>query len=211
VGSGPALPARLAVPAGFAFPADGPERILGVQAVVLAFALDATADELVAGVGTVCPAGDVAGNLARLWPLREHVLSVKRVQIRGPDAPDAPNRNPAVDGIAAGAAPLDPGCATTLAPGERSLAPILPAGAAGEPEVYTELDAAGLPIDTKLEEWVYSWFSSAGDLEDLHTRGAATERWTTAVPEGTRAQVAVVVRDLRGGAAWAVREVVFGP
>lgn len=98
VGGTPLPPARLAVPAGLTFPAAGAERILGVQAVVLAFALDATPDELVAGVGTACPAGDVAGNLAALWASREHVLSTKRVVIRGPDAPDAPNRDPGWEG-----------------------------------------------------------------------------------------------------------------
>jgi hypothetical protein len=209
-GGAPLPSARLTVPAAFAFPASGPERILGVQAVVLAFALDATPDELVAGVGTTCPAGDLAANLARLWPAREHVLSTKRVAIRGPEAPDAPNRNPGVDGILAGGVPLDPAGPTTLAPGVRPLSPVSPPGIDGEPEVYTELDAAGAPIQVKTEEWVYSWFSTAGELKDLHTHGTETDEWTASVAPGTRAKVAVVVRDLRGGTGWALREVAFG-
>src|SRR5512133_2336569 len=90
-------PPRLAVPPAFDFPEAvagapvPPERLLGVQAVVLAFAFDATPDELFAGVGTACPSGDVATNLASLWRTREHVLSTKRVAIRGPDSADAPN------------------------------------------------------------------------------------------------------------------------
>lgn len=201
------LPARLAVPSGFAFPASGPERVLGVQAVDLAFALDATPDELVAGLGTACPAADVAANLARLWGQREHVLATKRVVIRGPEAPAGEwNHNPAVAGILAGGAPLDPGAATIITPGETRLAPELPAGPAGEPEIYTSLDAAGAPIETAAEEWVYSWFTTAGDLEDLHTRGDATERWTSGEVRGP-VRLVVVARDLRGGTAWAVRDV----
>jgi hypothetical protein len=211
VGGAPLPPARLEVPAGFAFPAAGPERILGVQAVVLAFALDATPDELVAGSGTTCPAGDVAANLARLWPAREHVLATKRVVIRGPEAPDAPNRNPAVDGISTGGLPFDPTGPTTLAPGVRSLSPVAAPGPDGQPEVFHELDASGATIEVKAEEWTYSWFSTVGELKDLHTHGAETEEWTASVAPGTRAKVAVVVRDLRGGTGWAVREVVFGP
>src|SRR6266545_3181326 len=183
--------------------------LAGVQAVVLAFALEATPDELVAGVGTSCPAGDVAANLARLWPAREHVLSTKRVQIRGPDAPDEPNRNPKLDGIRAGSTDLlDPGIVTTLVSGEISLTAV----PVGEPELYTKLDAAGVPIESAREEWVYSWFSTAGELDALHTRGGEADAWTVAAgAPGTRAVVVAVVRDLRGGTAWAVRDVVVAP
>jgi hypothetical protein len=59
------------------------------------------------------------------------VLVQKRIVIRGPDSPDAPNQNPAVEGILAGATILDPAAPTTLPPGELQLAPILPAGPAG--------------------------------------------------------------------------------
>jgi len=207
-GAAALLPPRLAVPEGFAFPPAGPERVLGVQVVDLAFALDATPDELVAGIGTACPAGDVAANLARLWAEREHVLSTKRVLIGGPDAPTGQrNHNPAVTGIVAGGTPLDPADATTLLAGEAGLAPELPAGPAGEPEIYTKLDAAGAPIETGPEEWVYSWFATAGDLDELHTRSGESDRWSYSAVRGP-VRLGVVVRDLRGGTAWAVRDVV---
>ncbi len=210
-GGAAAYPPRLVVPPAFEFPEPTagapapPERILGVQAVVLAFAVDAAPDELVAGLGTACPSGDVASNLEALWRTREHVLSTKRVVIRGPDSPDAPNRNPAVEGIVAGTTILDPAAPTQVPLGELQLAPILPAGPAGEPEIYTSRDAAGSAIETAPEEWVYSWFATSGELEDLHTRGSETERWT--LGGAGAAQVVVVVRDLRGGTAWAVRDV----
>lgn len=212
IGGLPVLPPRLTAPAGLAgrLAAAGPERVFGVQAVVLSFALDATPDELVAGVGT-CPAADLGANLAALWDRREHVLSLKRVVIRGPDPVDAAaNRNPAVDGILAGATTLDPSVATTLAPGEYGLAPIRAAGPAGQPEVYTRVDAAGVPYETATEEWVYSWFATQGELKKLHTRSeSATDTWKFGARGPVR--VVVVVRDLRGGTAWAVRDVVFGP
>jgi hypothetical protein len=179
--------------------------------VVLAFAVDATPDELVAGVGTACPAGDVAGNLASVWAARQHVLSTKRVVIRGVEAPDAPNHNPSLAGISAGSVALDPDGATTLALGVLELAPVAAAGPAGAPELYTKRDATGVAIETAPEEWVYSWFSTGGELEELETRSGQLDRWT--VPAGARGpvQVAVVARDLRGGTAWSVREVVFAP
>jgi hypothetical protein len=224
--SGGPLPApQVTIPAGFTFAPAEPaqlgagdtvdawrrrvaeQRILGVQAVDLAFAIDALPDELVAGVGAACPAGDIADRLAALWAAREHVLTVKRVPIRGPDSPNPANRNPSVAEIVAGGTTLDPAAATTVAGGVIDLTPLLPAGAAGEPEVYVELDAAGVPIQTKTEEWVYSWFSTAGDLADLHTRSATkADAWT--VRSAGPARVAVVVRDLRGGTAWVVRDVV---
>lgn len=219
-----ALPApEIAVPSDFGsrFEAlrdvrpDAPELILGVQAVVLAFALDATPDELVAGVGTACPAGDVARNLAALWPSRDHVLATKRVLIRGPDAYDPdPNHNPAIEGIDAGGTRLDPDAPTTLAGGTIVLRPILAPDALHES--YTKLDAAGVPIEstTTTEEWVYSWFSTAGEIDELHTRGATADEcrdeWKVSGPAGS-AVVAAVVRDLRGGVAWTIREVTIAP
>jgi hypothetical protein len=225
---GTPLPAaRIAVPAGFTFspaaPADlaGAQltaweqrvkvaRILGVQAVDLSFAVDATPDELFSGLGaTGCVAGDLADRLAALWATREHVLSVKRVAIRGPESPNAANRNPSVGGIAAGAVTLDPAVATSLDAGKIELSPVLPAGAAGEPETYVDLDASGAYVETKTEEWVYSWFSTAGKLKDLHTRSTRVkpDEWTDW--DAGPAKVVVVVRDRRGGTSWAVRDVVI--
>lgn len=215
---GPALAAGLplptpqvAIPDGFAFPPAGPERILGVQAIDLAFALDATPDELVAGAGTTtCWIGEMAARFAELWSSREHVLSTKRIQIRGPAAPDPPNVNPAIAGIKARGAELDAEAATTLAGGTIALTPI--PDPLVLPQPYTKLDAAGAVIESTTEEWVYSWFSTAGDLDELHTHGTDPDEWTvSASAGGTPAIVAAVVRDLRGGEAWTVCRVVVAP
>jgi hypothetical protein len=199
------------VPPGYAFDAlapGAPERILGVEAIALAFALDATPEELGDGSPGGCPTASVARRLSELWGTREHVLSTKRVQIRGPEAPDAPNQNPAIDGIAADGTALASSAPAQLAAGTLQLTPVLPGDAAGTPEAYTKLDAAGAPIEAAVEEWVYSWFSTAGELHDLHTRGGAAEEWKVAAGGGrVRALVAAVVRDLRGGVAWTLREV----
>jgi len=207
----PELVVTSAVRARFeALPAGAADRILGVEAVVLAFALQATPDELLAGVGTTCPAGDVAANLARLWPVREHVLSTKRVQIRGIEARNPPNLNPDIGGIDADGTELDdPDVVATLAGGKIALRPI--AGTCA-PEPYAKLDAAGSVIENTTEEWVYSWFSTAGEIDELHTHGTDPDEWTvSASAGGTPAIVAAVVRDLRGGEAWTVRKVLVAP
>ncbi len=189
---------------------DAPELILGVQAVVLAFALDARPDELVAGTGTTCPIADMAARFADLWASRDHVLSTKRVQIRGPDAPDLPNDNPIINGIVAnGTILLDPG-PTTVAAGTIALTP-QPEDTDALRQTYTKLDAAGIPIESTREDWVYSWFSTAGEIDELHTRGATPDEWRVFGPGGSLAVVAAVVRDLRGGVAWKVREVTIAP
>jgi hypothetical protein len=209
---GAALPAPLLeLPQGYGFdalPPGAPGRILGVEAAVLAFAIDATAEELAGTADGACPLGAAAGRLAELWSARQHVLSVKRVQIRGPEAPDPRNRNPVVAGIAAGGTALEAGAPTAVADGTIALAPILPDGAAGLVDAYTELDTSGAPLRSELEEWAYSWFSTAGELDEDHTRGADADEWK--LRAGETALVAAVVRDLRGGVAWQVREVTAG-
>jgi hypothetical protein len=208
---GTALPhAELAAPAGYfdalaAADPGAPELILGVQAVILAFALDASPDELAQGAPTACPEGDVVAGLARLWPSREHVLATKRVTIRGPLAPDEQNENPIIEELVAGVTTLDPAAATTVAGGT---VPLRATSTDADHQLYTKLDAAGLPIETAREEWVYSWFSTAGELDELHTAEGESDEWIVGgTPDGARALVAAVVRDLRGGVGWAVREV----
>lgn len=193
-------------------PAGAPERTLGAQAQVVAFAIDATPAELAGPGGAACPATAILTNLASLWGAREHVLSVKRIPIHGPDNRDAPNRNPSVDGISIGGVTLDPAAATTLAAAaELEVAPVVPSGPAGQPEVFTKYDAAGVAVETLTEGWVYSWFATAGELKELHTRGAAdTDRWDLR-GVGGRVRVAVVVRDLRDGTSWALRDVIVAP
>lgn len=208
---GTALPSpEVAVPAGYGFdalPPGAPERILGVQAVVLAFALDATPDELTAGAGA-CPVADAAARIAALWAQREHVLATKRVWIRGPEAPDPPNQNPAVAGI--GDAAQNP-LRSNVSPGAVYLTPILPAGADLLHQAYTELDSTGTPIRSATEKWIYSWFSTAPELKDLHTGDGGVEEWDVASTGGSPAALAVVVRDLRGGVAWTSQDVTVGP
>jgi hypothetical protein len=214
---GTALPTpAVAVPADYGFdalPAGAPDRILGVQAVVLAFAIDARPEELADGTNASCPLASVAGRLAGLWAEREHVLAAKRVQIRGPEAPDPPNRNPVLNGIAADGSPIAEDAPPEIGPGRRLLTPLLPADADALRETYTKLDAAGQPLESAREDWVYSWFSTAGEMEDLHTRDPAAEEWTVgagdAAASGGRALVALVLRDLRGGVAWTLREVAL--
>lgn len=206
---------ELALPAGYGFgslPEGSPERILGLEAEVLAFALDATAAELGAAAGSGCALGDVAAEVVRLWPAREHVLSTKRVRVRGPEAIDPPNRNPALDGISADGVPLAAVAPpSSVATGKRQLRPVLPPDAPALQELYTRIDAAGAPIERKPEEWVYSWFATAGEIDDLHTREPSPDAWTIpSSASGGRALVAAVVRDLRGGTAWVVREVEVG-
>ncbi len=211
-------PPELVVPAAYGFgalPPGSPDRILGVQAQVLAFALDAVPEELVPDPAGSCAPAEAAGRLAQLWPQREHVLATKTVRIRGPEAPDAPNRNPAVDGIAAGGTPLAVGSPSTiLAPGVWPLRPVLPPDADALHEIFTRLDAAGAPVDRAPEEWVYSWFSTAGEIDKLHVREPTPDDWTVragdAAASRDRALVAVVVRDPRGGNAWALRQVALG-
>jgi hypothetical protein len=217
--AGIAVPARVA-PAFAALRArpasspKAPELALGVQAVVLAFAVDASPEALVAlGAGTTgCAEGDLAAGVALSWASREHVLSTKRVVIRGPDAPDDPNQNPAVDGIAVGATVLDPLAPTTVPGGTIPLATILPAGADTLHQQYTKLDADGDTIESTREDWVTSWFSTAGEIDELHTRGGEGDEWkVSGAAGGAPALVAAVVRDLRGGVAWTVRRVRVVP
>jgi hypothetical protein len=192
--------------------ASAPERILGIQAVVLAFAIDASPDELAQGAVTTCAEANLVAGLARLWPAREHVLATKRVTIRGPASRDPdPNLNPAVDELVAGATTLERDVVTVLdaGTGTLSLRPVFDDAAR---QTYTKRDAAGDEIATLREEWVYSWFSTAGELDELHTRGRESNTWTVSgTATGRRALVAAVVRDLRGGTEWAVRAVSVVP
>jgi hypothetical protein len=217
--AGATLPTpEVAIPSGYGFdalPPGAPERIIGIEAAVLAFALDATPDELAAGMDEACPLGSIGSRMSQLWAIREHVLATKRVQIRGPEAPDAPNQNPALDGIAAGGTALAAGMPTELPGGTIQLTPVLPGDADTLRETYTKLDAAGAPIETVREDWVYSWASTAGELDELHTRDPASDPWIVSVgdttADGGRALVAAVLRDRRGGTAWSLREVIILP
>jgi len=188
-------------------PPGNPERVLGVEVMDLALALAVDPADLGpdTAVASDCEAlGTVASRFAAGWDAGPHVLALKRLRVRGPDAPSAPNRNPPLDGIALDGALLPPPSASPylVAPGEeRALTPVLPGDEAALREAYLEVDGAGNVLGEKTEEWTYSWFAAGGELSDLHTRSATQPEVLTTPPSG-RAVVWLVVRDLRGGVAW---------
>jgi hypothetical protein len=227
--NGVPLPApSYAVPADLdlaSLPPGHPARAAGVQVTILSVLVAASPDELFGGD----PAG-VGGRLAALLEERENVVAVKRIVVRGPDAVDPPNVNPTVPGILAAGAPLpaDPAAAPTFAPkAEVRLLPrppAIPLDEHGEPDdeavyqVHTRLDRNGRPSGTMTEEWLYSWFATAGSLSHDRTRADDPCTWTAPdgskdepLPEGGRALVFLVVRDARGGIDWAVRELGVDP
>ena len=129
-----------------------------------------------------------------------------------------PNRNPEIAGIARGGEALasTPNAIAQFAPGER---PALTAVHTAEPsslfQAYSKYDAAGQRIESLQERWTYSWFTSAGSFEKAHTKAEEDEAvWAVpggasgeSLPESGKARLYAVVRDLRGGMAWVVREV----
>lgn len=237
LGGGPTtLPAPLyALPEGFTLdtlPAGAPARTLGVQAVVLAITVQASPQELVEGAdpADACAfSAKVGQNLAALMESREEITSVKRIQIRGPDAVDPLNVNPAIAGLTARGASLpmplpDPVPAeASFGVGEKAdLLPLLPVDGSGAPipeeqlyQPYTRYDENGKKLQEDEEAWLWSWYSTAGELEDERTRGPQVpEKWTAPdgskdypLPASNRVFVYSVVRDARGGIDWAVREV----
>jgi hypothetical protein len=210
-GSEVALPApAYELPGDFSFkdvPAGAPERILGLEVVDLALALDATPAEL---APTTAVAGDCEALVAFMerfaaeWEARPHVATVKRIRVRGPNARSAPNANPVLSGIALGgvALPAPDAAPAPVTPGtEADLLPILPGNPETLRETYFRLDAAGEIIEPKQEDWTFSWFSTTGELDRLHTNDATEgDRYTA--PATGDAVIWSVVRDLRGGVAW---------
>ncbi len=185
-----------------------PERALGAEVVDLALALDVAPAALAPELPVADACAALGAALARFqaeWPAREHVAAIKRIRVRGPEARSPPNQNPAISGIALGGATLPaPGAApaAVASSSEADLAPVFPGDPASLHESYVECDAEGRPIRTSTEEWVYSWFATAGEIEDLHTRdGGDAERFTA--PAAGRAVLYAIARDLRGGVAWA--------
>ena len=207
-------------------PAGAGARANGVVVVVVALTLDAPPEDLlVAGLADPCVAAQQL--LARLQQRSsEGLISIKRLTVRGPDATDEPNRNPAIPGITAnGTALPDPSLDYFAARSDVSLLPLLPVGADGEPlpperflQSYTKRDGSGLAIRIDTEQWVYSWYSTAGTLKELHTKKLdAAETWTAPgdaqhpIPTDGRLRLYAVVRDQRGGVAWTMRETRVAP
>lgn len=215
-----------------ALPPGHPARSRGTQAVVLGFAVVATPEELVEGVDAADPCRLAASLMSRflaLFDSRPSVLTYKRIQVRGPDHRDEPNVNPRIAGILAHGVPL-PAELETPVPEVASFRPdahvlLSPRPAAspldeeGRPipdaarQRYTRYRQDGSVIGEEVEEWRYSWFSTAGRFaEPQTTEGFA--RWTTPagekedpLPPGGRTFLYLVVRDGRGGTDWVQREV----
>jgi len=195
---------------------DDPIRVLGLEAVDLALALDAPPADLAptSAVADGCQALDaVAARFGELWNSRPHALALKRIRVRGPEAINLPNLNPAVAAIGLAGAPLPaPGAEPApVAPSARlDLLPLLPADADSLRQTFVEVDAAGLPVRERREEWTYAWFTSAGELDDQYTR-AGDEAATLIAPGSGTAVLWLVVRDLRGGVAFTAGAVRAGP
>ncbi|WP_242346044.1 hypothetical protein [Anaeromyxobacter terrae] len=219
-GSAVSLPrAAYALPADYtlsALPASSPERVLGLEVTDLALALDATPDELApaSAVGSDCELlGAVAARFEAEWSRRAHVAALKRIRVRGPAAPSAPNHNPVLsavglDGVAL-PAPGEPPAA--VAPSVKiQLLPLLPGSFEELRETYVECDAAGQPIATRQEDWTFSWFTTAGELEKLHTNQPAEAAELT-TPVAGAPTVWVVARDLIGGVAWRAGSLAVSP
>jgi hypothetical protein len=219
-GSTAALPrAAYALPADYtlsSLPPSSPERVLGVEVTDLALALDVTPEELApaSAVGSDCELlGAVAARFQAEWSRRAHVAALKRIRVRGPAAPSAPNHNPVLSAVALdGAALPAPGeaPATVASSAKVLLLPLLPASFEELRETYVESDAAGQPIATRQEDWAFSWFTTSGELEKLHTNHPSEAAELT-TPASGAPTVWVVVRDLAGGVAWRAGTLAVGP
>lgn len=192
-----------------ALPADAAQRTLGVEVVVLALALDAPASALAPAAASEDACAALAAFGARFgeaWDGTQHLATIKRLRVRGPDATDAPNVNPPVSGIA-----LDGAALPALGAGvavvstrEADVLPLFPSDPDALRQRYTRRDAAGAAIEEKLEDWAFSWFATAGELDDERTQ--APDEANRCTPAPGRALLWVVARDLRGGSAWAAVE-----
>ena len=80
---------------------------------------------------------------------------------------------------------------------------------------FTRYDADGAFFREEREAWLWSWFTTAGEFDGDRTRAHDDpQEWTAPgtdadfpVPESGRVFLYSVVRDARGGIAWAKREV----
>ena len=197
-------------------PASSPERVLGVEVTDLALALDVTPEELApaSAVGTDCELlGAVVARFEAEWSRRAHVAALKQIRVRGPAAPSAPNHNPVLSAVALEgvALPAPGGAPAAVAPSTHvQLLPLLPGSFEELRETYVESDAAGQPIATRQEEWTFSWFTTAGELEKLHTNHP-TEAAELTTPASGASTVWLVVRDLGGGVAWRAGALAIAP
>ncbi|ACG72737.1 hypothetical protein AnaeK_1507 [Anaeromyxobacter sp. K] len=198
-----------------ALPAGAAERVLGLEVTVIALALDAAPAELApaSAAPDACAAlAEVAARLLAEWDLRGHVIALKRVRVRGPEALSPPNANPVISAVRLGGAALPPPGAppAAIAGGDQDLLPALPGDPAALLEEYVYADSDGRPIETRRETWAFSWFGTAGEIDRLVTHGAGEADRYAPAPAGP-ALVWSVVRDLRGGTAWSAGALVTGP
>jgi hypothetical protein len=220
-GSAVALPAPgYTLPDGLALsslPAGHVQRVLGLDVVDLQLVLEAAPDDVApaAAMPDACATlGAVLERIGGLWETRPHVVGLKWLHVRGPDMPaeSAPNVNPVVSAMSFDGATLPPPGAAPAAvtPGlERDLLPVLPGDFAALRQRYQRFDTNARYVDTRNEEWTYSWFTTAGELKDPRTYA-----WDDAQPFEPAAGPAVlwlVVRDLRGGSAWTAAAVEGAP
>lgn len=194
------------------------QRVLGTDVVVLSLAVEAAAEDVAPaaavdpGCETLLPA--VLQRFAEQWPLRSHVASLKWIHVRGPDMPadSDPNENPQVAGISLGGTTLpllgaEPQPA--VAGQTKDLLPVLPGAFDDLRQTYQRFDTNAVHVDTREEDWAYSWFATAGEIDKSHTT-----RWDEKNPyqlKSGRAMIWLVVRDLRGGETWTAGEVQVPP
>jgi hypothetical protein len=182
--------------------------VLGVDVVDLALVVEAAPEELAPAVAVPDACAALAATLTQLeasWASRSHVAALKWLHVRGPDMPAAspPNLNPAVPGITLAGATFPAPDATPLsatAGKAQDLLPSLPGAFDALRQTYQRFDTGGHYLDTREEEWDYSWFTTAGDIDHAHTH--ADDEADAFTPAHGRAVVWLVVRDLRGGTAF---------
>jgi len=196
-------------------PAGHPDRVNGGEIVDLALVLDAAPADLApqAAVGDGCEAlAAVAQRFLARWQASPGVATLKRLRLRGPDAPSSPNQNPALTGIAlAGATLPAPGAAPAAIAGgaKHGLLPVLPGAPDALAETWIETDSEGKQVRERKEEWAYAWFTTAGEMKEAYTNRADEPLELTA-PSSGPLLVWLVVRDLRGGMAWKAASLVAG-
>ena len=204
-----ALPADYSLAA---LPAANTQRVLGADVVDVALAVEASPAEVAPAAAVADPCSALSAVLTSfqdLWPSRAHLAALKWIHVRGPDMPAAspPNHNPEVSGITlAGTRLPAPGGAPVAAQAGRKqdLLPILPGPFDSLRETYQRFDTDGHYLDTRQEDWAFSWFVTAGDVDNAHTQ--SYDQPNPLKPASGTTVVWLVVRDLRGGMAWTAGE-----
>ncbi len=211
-------------------PAGHPQRNTGLPILVVTLVVSATPQELLDGADPAdfCAFADrVNANLVGLLESREQLIALKRVQVRGPDNEDPINVNPEIPGFTANGVELPDSAPVTVteeahfrAGQQVKLLPVLPRDENGQPlpadviyQPFTRWTNTGEFFRDVREQWLWSWFTTAGEMETDRTKPADEEQTWTApgtdpdypVPAHRQAMLYSVVRDARGGIAWAKR------